>query len=157
MTNAFYDFSCLLEESIAQLYPVILVKCCIFYKQKCEIRTNKWQLFPWLLASYFIQFPCNTNLTAFYLKLICFKEYNVQWIKVDIAFLKNYITLSIMRAICIIRCIELQIFSYYPILHKYGLQEAIHFSIFRLFSHAPTKRCVNAVAHFLLFNYKLYL
>ena len=155
MTNAFYDFLCLLEESIEQLYPTILAICCIFYKQTCEIHTNKWQLFPWLLASFFIQFPCNTNVTAFYLKLIYFKEYNVQWIKVDIAFLKNNITLSLMRAI--IRCIVLQIFSYYPILHKYGWQETIHFSIFRVFPHAPTKRCVTAVAHFLLFNYKLYL
>ena len=130
MTNAFFDFLCLLEESIEQLYPAILVICCKFYKQTCEIHTNKWQPFPWLLASFFIKFPCNTNVTAFYLKLICFKEYNVQWIKVDIAFLKNNITLSV---ICIIRCIVLQIFSYYPILHKYGWQETIHYSIFRFF------------------------
>jgi len=127
LTNAFYDFLCLLEESIEQLYPAILVICCIFHKQTCEIHTNKWQRFPWLLASFFIQFPRNTNVTASYLKLLCFKEYNVQRIKVDIAFLKNNIILSLMRFI--IRCIVLQIFSYYPILHKYGWQETIHYSI----------------------------
>ena len=54
--------------------------------------------FPVTFSVIFIRFPCNTNVTAFYLKLICFKEYNVQWIKVDIAFLKNNILLSLMRA-----------------------------------------------------------